>query len=262
MNYHDFKVSIIITSYNQKKYLVEAIESVLDQTFKPYEIIIADDASRDGSHEVIQEYINKYPEIVRSLIQKQNVGIPKNRNSALRMVNGNYVGILDGDDLFVNDKLEKQVAALINNPDASIVYSNFQNFRGNKIFLNKRWNHKQPDGNIFCYLAKRKPGLLRTLLADFGAVKEAGLLDERYAYHDGLWLTINLAKKYRFVYVDEIHVYKRKHEQSDSRIAPADDKLQELKMLYEEILRIMPQYADKAEQELIKSSWKRFFEKH
>ena len=81
------QVSLIITSYNQQEYLREAIESAIDQTVAAFEIIVADDHStKDGSIETIREYAARYPGLVRGLFQEKNVGIPKNRNSALRMV--------------------------------------------------------------------------------------------------------------------------------------------------------------------------------
>jgi glycosyltransferase involved in cell wall biosynthesis len=94
------QISLIITSYNQQEYLREAIESAIDQTVAAFEIIVADDHStKDGSIETIREYAARYPGLVRGLFQEENVGIPKNRNSALRMVKGDHVAILDGDPM-------------------------------------------------------------------------------------------------------------------------------------------------------------------
>jgi len=88
------RVSLIITSYNQQGYLSEAIESAIDQTVAAFEIIVADDHSTmDGSIEAIREYEAQSPGLVRGLFQEKNVGIPKNRNSALQMsaLNGGKV---------------------------------------------------------------------------------------------------------------------------------------------------------------------------
>src|SRR2546430_8388262 len=88
------RVSVIITSYNQQKYLREAIESAIDQTVAAFEIIVADDHStKDDSIETIRQYATRYPGLVRGIFQEKNVGIPKNRNGALRMVRGDYVAI-------------------------------------------------------------------------------------------------------------------------------------------------------------------------
>src|SRR5438094_8749935 len=93
------QVSVIITSYNQQEYLREAIESAVDQTVAAFEIIVADDHStKDGSIETIREYAARYRGLVRGIFQERNVGIPKTRNSALLMVRGDYVTILDGDE--------------------------------------------------------------------------------------------------------------------------------------------------------------------
>lgn len=124
MKSHDFRVSVIITSYNQKDYLIEAIESVINQTISPYEIIIADDHSIDGSVELIRDYIDHYPGWIKGIFQKENVGIPKNRNAALCQIMGDWVAILDGDDRFLPHKLEREMETLQNYPVARCVYSN------------------------------------------------------------------------------------------------------------------------------------------
>ncbi len=91
------QVSVVITSYNQQDYLREAIESAIDQTVGAFEIIVADDHStKDGSIEIIRQYEAKYPGLVRGLFQEKNVGIPKNRNSALQMVKGDYRNLSSG----------------------------------------------------------------------------------------------------------------------------------------------------------------------
>src|SRR3954469_3080161 len=125
MNPRDLCISVIITSYNQKNYLIEAIESVINQTVKPHEIIIVDDHSTDDkSIEIIREYVARYPTLVKAIFQEKNVGIPKNRNTALHKVTGNYVAILDGDDRFLPDKVETELAALRQHPAVQCIYSN------------------------------------------------------------------------------------------------------------------------------------------
>ena len=148
MQADDYRISIIITSYNKRDYLVEAVDSVIAQTLRPHEIIIADDGSGDGSRETIRSYMDRYPGWIRGIFQEQNVGIPKNRNAALRTVTGNYVGILDGDDLFLPSKLEKQVAALRANPDAKVVYSNFRRVEEDGTTeVEFRFDEPQPQGD-------------------------------------------------------------------------------------------------------------------
>ena len=101
-------VSIALRSYNQKAFLKEALDSILDQTYTNYEIIIADDASTDGSVDLIKKYTKDYPEIIRPVLNEKNQGHTKNLNSALFACNGKYVAIFDGDDIMHPDKLKHQ----------------------------------------------------------------------------------------------------------------------------------------------------------
>src|SRR5438477_10195312 len=118
------QVSLIITSYNQQEYLREAIESAIDQTVAAFEIIVTDDHStKDGSIETIREYAARYPGLVRGIFQEENVGIPKNRNSALGMVKGDHVTILDGDDRVLPRIIERQGAGRTATPQAHVSWS-------------------------------------------------------------------------------------------------------------------------------------------
>lgn len=229
MHPDQFRASIIISSYNHRAYLIEALESVMAQTLRPYEIIIADDASTDGSQDAIRAYAEKYPGWIKYVFQPSNAGIPKNRNAALRMVQGNYVGILDGDDLFVPGKLELQYQALCRVPDAKVAYGNFHRVEPDgKTLLSERYTVPQPEGDILAQVARFNTGILRTLVAEYEAVRAAGFMDERYQKFDGLWLTIKLAACCRFAYVPKPLVLKREHPASDSRGNSAQDLLHDL----------------------------------
>jgi glycosyltransferase involved in cell wall biosynthesis len=231
-----FRVSIIVTSFNHRRYLVEALDSVIGQTFRPYEIIVADDGSGDGSQDTIRSYLEKYPGWIKAVLQPRNVGIPRNRNAALARVEGNYVGILDGDDVFVPDKLEKQYRALCRMPDAEVVYGNFRRVAADGCtVLSDRYGEPQPEGNILAEVARFNTGLLRTLVADYRAVKAAGFMDERYPKFDGLWLSIKLAAACKFAYVHEPLVLKREHSASDSKGNSGRDIGRDLSGIHEDM---------------------------
>src|SRR6266550_1311481 len=157
------QVSLIITSYNQQEYLREAIESAINQTVVAFEIIVADDHStKDGSIETIREYEAQYPGLVRSLFQEKNVGIPKNRNSALRLVKGDYVAILDGDDRLLPRFIQRHGAALAANSQAHVSYSN----RYDVNQIGERRSHyrsPQPSGDVLAYIARGRKGILRSM---------------------------------------------------------------------------------------------------
>lgn len=260
----DFRISIIVTSFNLHSYLEEAIESVLCQSKAPYEILIADDHSTDGSQDLIRAYEKRYPGLIRGVFQKQNVGIPRNRNTALEMVRGNYVGILDGDDVFLPDKLSLQVEALKENPNSRAAYGNFNIVDSDLNFIAKKWNCQQPSGDIFREVAKLKTGLLRTLIVDYELVKEAGFMDERLPRYDGLWLTIKLATKCEFAYVDKVLLDKRDHTSSDSKQITFEEHLHDLKLIFCDLNPLLDSI-DSTEQRKISSVWKDKFahyEKH
>ncbi len=234
-----FRPSIIITSYNKVDLLIESIDSVIAQTMRPHEIIIVDDGSTDGSWDVIHEYTERHPGWIKGLYQLNNVGIPANRNTALRTVTGNYVGILDGDDLFVPDKLEKQYRALCDLPNARAVYSNFRRIKSDGTFLTLRWDRPQAEGDILEEVAMLNYGLLRTMLASYEAVKQVGYMDERYTKFDGFWLSIQLASFCRFAYVDEVLLEKKEYPESDSQQNTKAELLHDISGIYRDMQSVI-----------------------
>jgi glycosyltransferase involved in cell wall biosynthesis len=114
-------VSAVMTSYNHDKYIAESIESVLNQTFPDLELIITDDCSTDQSQKIITNYQQHDPRI-KATFHKQNMGITQTLNDCLDQVHGKYVCFLDSDDIWVEDKLEKQLALLMLD-DSKLVWS-------------------------------------------------------------------------------------------------------------------------------------------
>jgi glycosyltransferase involved in cell wall biosynthesis len=117
------KLSVCMLAYNQKDLLAEAIESVVTQkTNFEFEIIVCDDASTDGSVEVLRDYAHRYPLLVKPVFRDQNVGHYVNYVDAHNRATGEYVAHLDGDDLFLPGKLQKQVDFLDAHPAVSVAW--------------------------------------------------------------------------------------------------------------------------------------------
>jgi glycosyltransferase involved in cell wall biosynthesis len=206
------RVSVIITSYNQERYLKEAIESVVQQSFKTYEVIIADDHStKDNSVGVIRDYIARYPGWVHGIFHDENIGIPKNRNSALKMVTGDYVAVLDGDDRLLPNFIERHLKALAENSDAGCSYGNRYQMDTMGQRIRVRNVTGEPFGDVFAYTAAGRMGILRSLMARYDLVRAAGYFDENFIHHDGFILSLRLAKLTKFTYVPEPVMEKRTH---------------------------------------------------
>jgi glycosyltransferase involved in cell wall biosynthesis len=116
-------VSVIMTVYNVERYLREAIESVLDQTYSPIEVIVLDDGSDDASPLIASSYGE---DIVH--IRRNRAGMGAARNDALGHATGRLLAFLDADDLFVPDKTERQVAALQEDRSLEVVYGHVREF--------------------------------------------------------------------------------------------------------------------------------------
>ncbi len=123
------KVSIIMPCYNQGKYVREAIESVLHQTYKNIEIVCVNDASLDNSNDIIQNILSELnPDNFIYINHKENKGVITTRNEAIEIATGEYILPLDADDTIEPTYVEKAVNILDENPDIGIVYCWVNNF--------------------------------------------------------------------------------------------------------------------------------------
>ncbi len=113
------KISVIIPVYGVEKFIAATVQSVLEQTYKNFELFIIDDASPDRSIEICQQFTDTRLRIIR----QENRGLPGARNTGIRHAQGEYLAFLDGDDLWLPEKLEKHVAHLENSPNVGISFS-------------------------------------------------------------------------------------------------------------------------------------------
>ena len=112
------KVSVIIPTYNREKFVGRAIESVLNQTYKDYEIIVVDDGSMDNTKSVLAQFDNKI-----QYVYQENHGISGARNRGIQESKGEYIAFLDSDDVWIPEKLTIQVDILNKNRNVGLVYS-------------------------------------------------------------------------------------------------------------------------------------------
>ncbi|MBE9178914.1 glycosyltransferase family 2 protein [Oculatella sp. LEGE 06141] len=124
-------VSVVIPVYNVERYIALTVQSVLNQTYTDFELLIVDDGSPDRSSDICQQFDD--PRI--KLIQQQNRGLAGARNTGIRHAQGQYIAFLDGDDLWLPEQLEKQIAHLERSPDVGVSFcrSEFMNEVGDRL---------------------------------------------------------------------------------------------------------------------------------
>jgi glycosyltransferase involved in cell wall biosynthesis len=115
-------VSVIIPVYNCERYLAEAIESVLAQTYRPIEVIVVDDGSTDSSGDIARSYKELH------YIYQPNQGVAVARNAGLAATDGEFIAFLDADDLWLPNKLRVQVDYLLEHPHIGYTIGRLQNF--------------------------------------------------------------------------------------------------------------------------------------
>ncbi|AMK75093.1 MULTISPECIES: glycosyltransferase family 2 protein [Methylomonas] len=119
MNKVQPRVTVIMPTYNRKKFIGEAIQSVLDQSFQDFELIVVDDGSTDQTSEVVQAFVS---EKIKYIYQS-NCGRSNARNRALSLARGYYIAFLDSDDLYLPEKLALQIDYMDTHPDIGMIYT-------------------------------------------------------------------------------------------------------------------------------------------
>ena len=121
--YNKTLVSVIMPAYNAERYIEEAITSVINQTYTNWELIVIDDGSKDNTAEIVKQFAEKDKRITLYLNEK-NMGVAKTRNRGFDMAKGEYIALLDSDDIWLPEKLENQLK-LAEETKAELVYTSY-----------------------------------------------------------------------------------------------------------------------------------------
>lgn len=122
------KVSVMVPTYNHRQFISECLDSILNQNYPNLEIVVADDASTDGSQEIIKEYEKKYPAIFKVILAEKNTGVTINCNRAFFACTGKYIAFTSGDDVMESGKLNKQISLMEQHPDCIISHHEIEVF--------------------------------------------------------------------------------------------------------------------------------------
>ncbi len=194
-------ISIIIPLYNQEKYIIRCISSILLQSYENFEIIIVNDGSSDNSVDLVKSISDRR---VR-LINKKNGGVSSARNKGLENANGKWIMFLDADDELADGALEKLHKATLKYDYVQVIVGNYQvkDSLGNKRIKSKLKKEKLYDNPLIplCFRSfYSRPG--NTLIST-KVVRLVGLYDETISYNEDLDFTIRLFLQCKVLYIPE-----------------------------------------------------------
>ena len=133
-------VSVFMPVYNQENFIAQSIESILTQSFDDWELIIVDDCSTDRTYEIVKSYEEKSFGKIKATQNKINLGVTPNCNEVLSRCKGHFIAYTAGDDIFLKDKLAKQVQMMRENPDCILSYHDIEVFDSETGGGIRNWN--------------------------------------------------------------------------------------------------------------------------
>ena len=206
-------VAVICLCYNHEQYVVEAIDSVLSQTYDNIELIVVDDASTDNSQQVIKAHLQKFSD-VKFIGLSDNVGNCKAFNIGWQASNGEYVIDLAADDILFRERVSVGVDAFNkNSPDYGVHFTDAQMINRERTIIRDHrttsfFSQEVPQGIIFRVLLSKYFINPVTMMYSKTMLDYLGGYDETLAYEDfDLW--IRSSKKFKYCYTDQILVSKR-----------------------------------------------------
>jgi len=230
-------VSIIMNCFNGEKYVQEAIESVYAQTYQNWEIIFWDNASTDKSAEIAKSYDSK----LRYFRGDKTVTLGAARNKALRQSKGEFFAFLDSDDLWLAEKLEKQIPLFFRDRKIAIVTSNAVQFnvKGDAELFCKR---RPKTGHVFRELLKNYFICLSTAVVRNRVLDDLNeWFDDRFSHIEESDLFIRIAYTWHLDYVDEPLVKYRIHKESSTYMR-RDLSPKETDMMISKFVGIYPNF--------------------
>lgn len=226
------KISVVLPVYNGQETVAKAIESVINQSVKPFEIIAVDDGSTDDTVNVIKDY----KEVI--LISQKNAGPSEARNTGIKNATGNYIAFIDCDDIWKSDKLEKQMEVVHKNPEILFVFTNIERF---DCYTGKKFPMTNTDFNTWIYdldyisqenlinnrIFNTKTSF-RMLLRGYPLYPSTMMIQKELLFRIGLWnkkfprcqdydLSLRCSKFTSFCYIDESLVSVGRHLNNISR---------------------------------------------
>ena len=207
------KVSVIIPTYNGEKYIREAIDSVLAQSYEDFEIVVVDDGSADNTKEVLDKY-----EAQIKYIYQENQGRSAARNRGVKESTGEYIAFLDADDLWEVDKLMLQMAYFEKNSNLGLIYSDALSVRDREVLVPSLFRERRPyAGRCFDKLLYENFIPTQTVIVKKMVFEAVGGFDESIEVSEDYDLWLKILKKYEISYIDKVLARYRLHNNNVSQ---------------------------------------------
>ena len=168
----NIKISVIMSVYNGEEYLNEAIDSVLNQSFKDFELIVINDCSTDKTEEILRQYESSDPR-VRVHTNEQNLRLPSSLNKAISLAEGEYIARMDADDICLPNRLEKQYAFMQSHQDVTLSSCRFMTLK-NGVIASGGCGGKTDNESIKALLLVTNPILHPGIIAKTDVIRELG----------------------------------------------------------------------------------------
>ncbi len=194
-------VSVVIPTYNRAHLLGRAIQSVLNQTYHDFEIIVVDDGSTDNTEEVVKSFNDPRIHYTR---HDQNRGGSAARNTGIKMARGEYIAFQDSDDEWLPEKLQKQMKVFESAPpEVGVVYTGFWRIECDKRIYIPSGKISRKEGNIQGELLKGNFVTTQATVLKKECFEKAGMFDQRLPRFQDWELFIRISKYYEFKCIDE-----------------------------------------------------------
>ena len=201
-------VSVVLTTYNRANLVGKTIESILNQTFRDFELIVCDDCSRDSTEQVCAEYARRDPR-VRYIRNEKNVGMPENLNSGIHAARGTYVANIHDGDTYCPTLLERWKRALDEAPEAAFVFNQYRivDARGSEMKVYREPFPASFSGSLLIdeYFRRWRfdSPVYGTVMARRSAYFEMGLFDPRFQFISDVDMWLRLADRHEVAFVAE-----------------------------------------------------------
>lgn len=237
------KVDILMATYNGEKYIKEQIQSILNQTYKEFRLLISDDCSNDGTREILNEFAKKDNRIIL-FFQDENLGVVKNFEFLLEKVENEYFMFSDQDDFWYDEKIEQSLKKM-KESDADLVYTDLEVVDSNLKLINKSfWDlkslrYKIEKYNNFeaIYLNNFVTGC--TILCKKSWISKVLPIpkNSKYILHD-YWFSIIVSSNGKIEYIDKPLIKYRQHYNNSvgtKTVSETLDKLEDIRNLFLEV---------------------------